>query len=457
MQRIMVRREKENRLFWDTFCRLLRIFEQNGSIRISGKWWYLKVRENVIENGQSVRKPMYHKLAPVAQYRPSSDGEPPPAVRAMADEKLAPINAGKREGLSADSLKSFLESYLQAGVGADGRAVRKVTLKAYRRDYRVIAALIPDTQLRNVRTPDINRLFKALIAADGDEVRATSAYRNVRNFLSGAFRAAVGDGLADFNPVRDAMTITGKDSDTHAYTLPEAKQLMRVIKLEDENSGDDWQHTMRAAFVVALFTGLRLEEIKGLRWEDYDKKERLLHVRRTVVNHQIEDTTKTRGSAAPVPVVKTVAKELEAHLKRNSGDGFIFHKEDPQAPIIFEKIVLDEVHPACERIPRAAPWFEYRYEGPGYRLHAPRRYHAPQTEDRYGPSLWPGLDEADACGSREDRGGVLEGQVITPSPSSPSPSAPWCGDGAVNASAVEYSESTPSLSAVKRSGSFQGL
>jgi hypothetical protein len=116
----------------------------------------------------------------------------------MADEKLAPINAGKREGLSADSLKSYLESYLQAGVGGDGRPVRKVTLKSYRRDYQVIADLIPDIQLRNVRTPDINRLFKALIAKDGDEVRATSAYRNVRNFLSGAFRAAQRRGDGDF-------------------------------------------------------------------------------------------------------------------------------------------------------------------------------------------------------------------------------------------------------------------
>src|ERR1035438_7453941 len=258
---------------------------QNGSIRISGKWWYLKVRENVIENGQSVRKPMYHKLAPVAQFRPSSNNEPPPAVRAMADEKLAPINAGKRDGLSADSFKSYLESYLQAGLGVDGRPVRKITLKSYRRDYRVIADLIPDIQLRNVRTPDINKLFKALIAEDGNDVRATSAYRNVRTFLSCAFRAAVGEGLADFNPVRDAMVMTGNGPDTHAYTLSEVKQLMKVIKLEGEGGDDQWKHTMRAAFMVALFTGLRLEEIKGLKWEDY--KEGLLHVRRTVVNHQI--------------------------------------------------------------------------------------------------------------------------------------------------------------------------
>jgi integrase len=322
---------------------------QKGSIRISGKWWYLKVRENVIENGQSVRKPMYHKLAPVDQFRPSSNGEPPTAIRAMADEKLAPINSGKREGLSADSWKAYLESYLASGLGTDGRPVRKVTLKSYRRDYKIIEDLIPDIQLRNVRTPDMNKLFKALIAADGDDMRATSSYRNVRNFLSGAFRAAVGEGLVDFNPVRDAMVVSGNDADTYAYTLAEVKQLMKVIALEDPKSGDDWKHTMRAAFMVAMFTGLRLEEIKGLKWEDYDKKSGVLNIRRTVVNHNIVEDTKTKGSKAPVPVVKTVAKELAAHLARNSGDGFIFHKvNSSQAPIIFEHIVLTNVHPACE-------------------------------------------------------------------------------------------------------------
>jgi integrase len=321
---------------------------QKGSIRISGKWWYLKVRENVIENGHGIRKLMYHKLAPVAEYRPSSNGEPPTAIKALADEKLAPINTGKREGLSADSMKSYLESYLETGAGADGRPVRQVTLKTRRRDFKVIKDLIPDIQLRNVRTPDINRLFKALIAKDGEEVRATSAYRNVRSFLSGAFRAAVGEGLVDSNPVRDAMSLSGNDPDTHAYSLAEVKQLMKVIAQEDAKSGDQWRHTMRAAFMVALFTGLRLEEIKGLRWEDYDEKGQLLHIRRSVVNHQIVEDTKTKASAVPVPVVKTVAKELDAHLKRNTGTGFIFHKTSVEAPIIFETIVLNEVHPACE-------------------------------------------------------------------------------------------------------------
>jgi integrase len=167
--------------------------------------------------------------------------------------------------------------------------------------------------------------------------------------LSGAFRAAVGEGLVDFNPVRDAMVVSGNDADTHAYTLAEVKQLMKVVALEDPKSGDDWKHTIRAAFMVAMFTGLRLEEVKGLKWSDYDKEKGLLNICRTVVNHKIVEDTKTDASKAPVPVVKTVARELEAHLKRNSGGGFIFHKASGvDKPIIFETIVLNHVHPTCE-------------------------------------------------------------------------------------------------------------
>jgi integrase len=368
---------------------------QRGSIRISGKWWYLKVRENVSANGQNVRREMYHKLAPVAQFRPSSNGGPPQAVQAMADEKLAPINAGKREGLSADSFKFYLQSYLTAGLGTNGRAVRQVTLKGYRRDYNIIRELIPDMQLRNVRTPDINRLFKALLADDGDDLRATSSYRHVRNFLSGAFRAAVGEGLVDFNPVRDSLVMTGKEIETHAYTLSEVKKLMDVLKSGDQSN--DWKHIMRAAFLVAFFTGLRLEEIKGLKWEDYDKEAGLLHVRRAVVNRQVVEDTKTKASKVPVVIVKTVMKELDTHRRRNSGDGFIFHQAySSRVPIIFERIILDNVRPACRKARIAFPVQMHAFRrgldtwmkdyGVDYSLRADIMRHSPRnvTDKHYG-------------------------------------------------------------------------
>jgi integrase len=323
---------------------------QKGSIRISGKFWYLKIRENVTVDGQAKRQITYHKLAPIDQHRPGSSGNAPQAVQAMADEIVGRVNAGKQQGLSVDSFRAYLESYLAAGIGANGRPVRKTTLVSYKRDYNVIKNLIPDMPLRNVRTPDINKIFMALMQQDGDEIRATSAYRNVRNFLSGAFREAVGNGLVDFNPVRDSRVLEGNDADTHAYTLAEVKELMKVIAAPKEGEQDDWRHTMRAAFMVAMFTGMRMEEIKGLKWEDYDKKAGVLNIRRTVVHHNIVEGTKTKDSAAAMPVVGIVAKELEAHLKRNTGDGFIFHKKSgSDSPIIFEQIILEEVHPACKK------------------------------------------------------------------------------------------------------------
>jgi integrase len=320
---------------------------QTGNIRINGKWWLLKVRENVTENGVAKRKDIYHKLGLVSEHRPSSNGEAPPAIHALAAEKVAPINAGRNEGLSVDSLKAYLQwylDYLQAGgLGPQGKKLRTTSLRANKRDFNTIKTYLLDMPLRSVRVPQLNAAFEKLVADDGDELRKTSNYRSIRNFLSGAFKIAVGKGKVEFNPVRDTMVIQGGDSDTHAYTLSEFRQLMQIVKDTDK------YHTMRAAFTVAMFTGMRMEEIKGLRWEDYDQKTGVLNIRRTVVHHKIVEGTKTNDSAAPMPVVGIVKKELLAHLKRNTGDGFIFHKASgSQAPIIFEEIIKREIHPACD-------------------------------------------------------------------------------------------------------------
>jgi len=321
---------------------------QSGSIRVNGRWWILKVRENVTEGGLAKRKDTYHKLALVADHRPSSNDEAPPAVKALAAQKVASINVGKSEGYSVDSLQAYLEWYLkyiaEGGLGPSGKKLQHESVRANKRDFNIIKGLLPRMALRDIRAPHINAVFEKLVKADGDDLRQTSNYRSIRNFLSGAFKIAVGRGLAEFNPVRDTMVIQGGDADTHAYTLDEFRTLMGVLKDTDK------YHTMRAAFMVAMFTGMRMQEIKGLRWEDYDRKAGVLNIRRTVVHHRIQEGTKTKDSAAPMPVVKIVAKELAEHLKRNSGDGFIFHKaSSSQAPIIFEDIVLDEVHPACKK------------------------------------------------------------------------------------------------------------
>jgi site-specific recombinase XerC len=260
---------------------------QSGHIRVNGRWWILKVREWVMKDGARKRVDSYKKLRLVRHNDPATA---PGDVQALANVELAKINVGQGQGQSADSVKSYLESFLDAGIGGKGRRLKDETIRSYRRDYAVIEDLIPDMQVRQVRTPDINRIFKSLIESDGDTVRAQSSYNNIKNFLSGAFRAAVGEGLIEFNPVRDAMSVEGNDPDTHAYTLEEVRDLMSVVD----------HHALQAAFMVMTFTGLRLEEVKGLKWEDYDGE--TLNIQRAVVQGKITET-KTKGSKAAVPVV----------------------------------------------------------------------------------------------------------------------------------------------------------
>lgn len=310
---------------------------QSGHIRRNGRWWILKVREWVVKDGVKRRIDSYKKLREIRH----NDSEQAPAdVQALANLELAKVNIGQGQGQSADSVKSYLEGYLTAGVGSKSRRkLRDSTVQSYKSDYNLIKDFIPDMQLRQVRTPDINRIFDALIEDDGDTIRPQSTYNRAKNFLSGAFRTAVGAGLLDFNPVTAAHSIDGKEANTHAYSLEEVRDLMSAVE----------NHTAQAAFMVLTFTGLRSEELKGLRWTDYDRENGVLNIKRTIVQGKLVEDTKTTSSKAPVPVIEIVGKYLDAHLARNSGTGYIFHSPtNPEQPINFGHLVWDVVIPKAK-------------------------------------------------------------------------------------------------------------
>jgi integrase len=302
---------------------------QRGSIKKHGKFWVLKYREDVLQDGVKVRKDVYKKLAPI-----SRDHQTKESVQALADVALAPVNVADRPALSADSVQSFLEMFLAKGEGGRGHKLKPKTVKSYIDMFKIAKPYLPKMELRKVRTPDINQIMRAVAAQDEDERRAQTVYSNLKSFLSSAFRYAVGRGLIDSNPVRDAVTPEGEDSDTYAYPLAETHKIMRAVK----------KPMAKAAIMTATFTGLRMSEIKGLRWKDYDGK--VLSVRRGVVEGIVGET-KTKTSKAPVPVVNTLKKILAEHLRNNSGDGYIFHN-DAGNPIDFGNLSQRDIEPMLE-------------------------------------------------------------------------------------------------------------
>jgi integrase len=113
------------------------------------------------------------------------------------------------------------------------------------------------------------------------------------------------------NSIADAKIPRGiPKKQTHAYTLDEIRATIAAI--------DDEQ--LKTALLVFAFSGLRLSEVKGLRWEDFDGQ--TLNVQRGVWNGKVSDT-KSVLSKAPVPCISLVADALK-RLRKTSPDGYIF-------------------------------------------------------------------------------------------------------------------------------------
>jgi integrase len=70
-----------------------------------------------------------------------------------------------------------------------------------------------------------------------------------------------------------------------------------------------------AIFTVAAFTGLRLGELRALRWTDIDFAKHLVHVRRSYT-HGTEGTPKS-GRVRSVPLAEQAARALERLSRRD--------------------------------------------------------------------------------------------------------------------------------------------
>lgn len=81
-------------------------------------------------------------------------------------------------------------------------------------------------------------------------------------------------------------------------------------------------------FVVAAFTGLRMGELRALRWRDVDFAKRLVHVRRSVTR-SIEGAPKS-GRVRSVPLIDQAARAFDELSRRehfNHADDFVFINE----------------------------------------------------------------------------------------------------------------------------------
>jgi integrase len=297
---------------------------QKGQIKQVGNCWLLRYYERVLENGRVVKRQKTTKL----NINPSAKSEKAQwdAARAAADLILAPINAQTAKPESRQGLSEFLEHVYLPHVK---ETKRPSTYTAYQSMWVLVEDHVNGLELRSIRTSEIDDLLRAAL---GDKQRAHTTHRNLRNFLSGAFRFAIRRNMVAANPVRDAAIPRGKPAGPKArYTLEEIQAMLAVLP------------EPACTFVtVAALTGLRVSEIKGLRWEDFKGDE--LHIQRSVWSGHVSET-KTLTSRAPLPVMPLLRKALEAHRKKTAASEFIFVGERAGKPLRIENVYRRDMKP----------------------------------------------------------------------------------------------------------------
>jgi integrase len=275
---------------------------QQGYIFRKGRNWYGRWWDDVMVDGEVLRKQRCEKLAEVSdRYRSKTD------VRPMLADKLRPINEGRARPESTLSVSAFVENCYLPFVRDNYKPSTSI-------GYQKIWKKHLEPRLREIALRDFRTVDAANLLADAHQKcgLGRTMLKHIKAFLSGVFTYAKNQGVLDgMNPVRDTMIPKRANApkETHATTLEDVLGIMNVLEEANERKA-------RAAVALIFFTGLRPGEARGACWEDYDGKR--LFIRRSI--WRVWATSpKTEGSAKPVPVIEPL-RSILAELQEIDGN-----------------------------------------------------------------------------------------------------------------------------------------
>jgi integrase len=180
-----------------------------------------------------------------------------------------------------------------------------------------------DTPVEDITTPDVDG-FK-------DHLLGRVSHRTAQKILvvlHGVMARAKRKGWIAVNTCEDAEKVTLKRSeDFNVLSVGQVHAVARAASSE----------LLRALFLTAAFTGLRMGELLALRWRHVDFANRILHVQRNYVEGQ-EDTPKShRRRSLPLSDQAMVGRHLDDNVVRDefyaalvrAGLGHLWYTEPP--------------------------------------------------------------------------------------------------------------------------------
>jgi integrase len=183
------------------------------------------------------------------------------------------------------------------------RARRPSTISDYRGQSRryLLEWFGADTPLEEITTDRIEEWQRAMLESG----LSRRTIQKAQVILHAILKRAKKKRWVERNAAEDADRIVLRASgDFNVLTAEEAEALVRAAVDEGE----------AALYRVAVGAGLRMGEIRGLRWQDVDFGRRLLHVRWAVARHELQRPKSSYVRS--VPMADQVAAALDRLSRR---------------------------------------------------------------------------------------------------------------------------------------------
>ena len=218
-----------------------------------GAWWTIRVWRDEFVGGKHIRKQQRVRLAEATM--------PEREVRKVAAEYLRPLNQGLESLGSATNFEHFIETIYKPVV----RPLMATT--SFDRTRGVLDNyLIPAFGrccLRELTPLTLQTYFSKLTTGTKNQALSHESRDKIRDVLSSALRFAVQHDLLVRNPAEALRIPPDKRGKKRNKPYLTPQQFDTLVELIPE--------PYASMAYVAIYTGLRVSELAGLRWNDVGK------------------------------------------------------------------------------------------------------------------------------------------------------------------------------------------
>ena len=315
-----------------------------------GKWWYILIWQDEFQSGRRTRKRKRIKLAPASC--------PEREARKIAAEMLRPLNQGLLTVGSATKFSDYVEQVYKPTMLPTYATPTRDRYEGVIKNYLTDA--FGELSLRDITRVSVQRYFSGMTKSP----LSFESHDKIRDVLSSVFGSAVKYGYLVQNPVQGVRLPPSKAGNKNKPYISPA-QFKALLELIAE--------PYATMVFVAVYVGLRVSELVGLRWRN-------VHADAITVNERYcrgdWAAPKSDRSNATIPVgrevieriqgLKTLAIQVRAGkgkrqyraVKSDGPDDLVFQSIVKGAPMRDNNILVRHIKPAGRKL--GIEWVNWR-------------------------------------------------------------------------------------------------